>query len=145
MSVLTLMEDPRHMLFVDRGRRLQIFVRGDIDDRHLRLLTETCISLNRLERHLLLVRRLSHLAESQCLPPALYPSITPSRRLGLVLSALDGWLAGLSQREIGLRLFGRSRIDADWNHPSRNLADRVRRAVRRGTFLMGDGYLRLLR
>jgi hypothetical protein len=68
-----------------------------------------------------------------------------SRRFQLILQALDGSLAGLSHREIAEISVGRERVEADWNHPGGHLRDRVRRAVRRGRFLMNGGYLQLLR
>jgi hypothetical protein len=63
----------------------------------------------------------------------------------MILQALDGSLAGKSQREIAEVLVGPERAEADWRHPGQHLRDRVRRAVRRGQTLMNGGYLTLLR
>ena len=68
-----------------------------------------------------------------------------SRRLHLILQALDGAIAGMSHREIAVTLFGPERVQADWRHPGQHLRDRVRRAVSRGHFLMEGGYRALLR
>lgn len=67
------------------------------------------------------------------------------QRLFMTMRALDGSLAGRSQREIAGLLFGSEQAEADWRHPGQHLRDRVRRAVGRGRALMGGGYLELLR
>lgn len=66
-------------------------------------------------------------------------------RLGQVLQALDGSLAGASHREIAIALFGIERVEADWNDPRQNMRDRVRRAVNRGRYFMNGGYRQFLR
>lgn len=66
------------------------------------------------------------------------------QRLAVILTALDGSLNELSQREIASMMIG-ARSDADWRHPGQHLRDRVRRAVKRGRALMNGGYLALLR
>lgn len=68
----------------------------------------------------------------------------PSRRLRLVLRALDGSLAGLSHRDIAKALFGEERVRVDWSDPGDHLRDQIRRAVRRGRALMNGGYLDFL-
>ncbi len=68
-----------------------------------------------------------------------------SRRLGQVLTALDGWRAGLPHRNIALALFGDARVDCDWADPHGCLRDRVRRAIARGRYLSAAGYLQLLK
>jgi len=61
----------------------------------------------------------------------------------LVLRSLDGWRAGESQRAIASILWGAVRVQREW--PSGRLRDTVRRAIGRGRYLMGGGYLALLR
>lgn len=73
------------------------------------------------------------------------PEVLGSPRLPLVLRALDGHLAGASQQEIALSLFGRRRVETEWRDPGSNLRDRVRRAISRGRHMMTSGYLELLR
>lgn len=51
----------------------------------------------------------------------------------------------MTQRQIAATLVGEERAEADWRHPGQHLRDRVRRAVRRGHFLVNGGYLALLR
>ncbi|MBL8699441.1 MAG: DUF2285 domain-containing protein [Alphaproteobacteria bacterium] len=68
-----------------------------------------------------------------------------NERLGVVLQALDGALAGASQREIAVELFGAARVRRDWGPDGGDLRDVVRRAIRRGRYLLNGGYLGLLR
>lgn len=59
------------------------------------------------------------------------------------LQALDGTLAGASQREIAAALFGEARVAADWS-PDGELRAQVRYLIQRGRALMQDGYRTLL-
>jgi len=68
-----------------------------------------------------------------------------SQRLQLVLRALDGSLAGASQRQIAIALFGSRRVEREWRDAGGHIRDRVRRAIGRGRHLMTAGYLELLR
>jgi len=69
----------------------------------------------------------------------------PSQRLCISLRVLDGRLAGASYRDIAVALFGRDRVNEDWNAPGDHLKNRVRRAARRGVALMQGGYRALLK
>ncbi|SEL95046.1 hypothetical protein SAMN05428989_2962 [Pseudoxanthomonas sp. GM95] len=62
----------------------------------------------------------------------------------LTLQTLDAVLAGASQREIAIGLFGRQVVADGW-HADSDLRARVRRLVRRGRELMDGGYRRLAR
>jgi hypothetical protein len=73
------------------------------------------------------------------------PEARPSARLALVLRALDGHLAGASQQQIAISLFGPRRVEREWRNPAGYLRDRVRRAISRGRRMMTSGYLELLR
>jgi hypothetical protein len=73
------------------------------------------------------------------------PEALASPRLSLVLRALDGYLAGASQRQIAVSLFGPRRVEKEWRDPGGFLRDRVRRAIGRGRHMMTSGYLDLLR
>jgi len=59
------------------------------------------------------------------------------------LQALDGALAGASQREIAIVIFGGLRIDAGW-HADSELRAQIRYLIRRGRAFMSGGYVRLL-
>lgn len=66
-------------------------------------------------------------------------------RLQIVLQALDGFRAGLSQRAIAETLFGAQRVQRDWSDGGSHMRDHVRRAIRRGRKLMAGDYISLLR
>lgn len=68
-----------------------------------------------------------------------------SQRLQVVLEALDGYLAGASQRQIAISLFGSRRVEREWREAGGHIRDRVRRAIGRGRHIMTAGYLELLR
>jgi hypothetical protein len=59
------------------------------------------------------------------------------------LQALDGVLAGASQREIAVVLFGSDVVTGKW-HADGELRARVRYLIRRASALMNGGYRRLL-
>ena len=59
------------------------------------------------------------------------------------LQALDGTLAGASQRGVAEVLFGISAVAVRW-HDDSDLRAQVRRLIRRGQTLMGGGYRHLL-
>ena len=145
VACLTMPDGTRHVLFEDGGRRLQLMIRTDMAMEGSAVLTDAIVDLKRLERRLLSVRRLSHLIQRHILPRSLFPVDPRGRRLRIVLQALDGALAGASHQDIAAALFGRGRVLRDWRDPGRHLADQVRRAVRRGRFLMLRGYLGLLK
>jgi len=65
------------------------------------------------------------------------------RRLGLILRALDGQLAGCSYREIAEVLYGCASNGAGWK--SHDLRGRTIRLCRRGIDFMSGEYLNLLR
>ena len=70
----------------------------------------------------------------------------PSRAAMLhmrTLQALDGTLAGASQRGVAEVLFGISAVAERW-YDDGDLRAQVRRLIRRGQTLMGGGYHRLL-
>jgi hypothetical protein len=62
-----------------------------------------------------------------------------------VLSALDGWLTQMPQREIAAMMFSKARVEREWNDPRVKLRDQVRRAIGYGQDLMNGGYRQFLR
>ena len=61
------------------------------------------------------------------------------------LIALDGWINGVSYREIALAIHGPDFVRENWSQGQRALKDRMVRLVRRGRYLMDGGYRDLLR
>jgi hypothetical protein len=70
------------------------------------------------------------------------PGRTPMLHMR-TLQALDGTLAGASQRGVAEVLFGSAAVAERW-HDDGDLRAQVRRLVRRGQMLMDGGYQRLL-
>jgi hypothetical protein len=70
------------------------------------------------------------------------PGRTPMLHMR-TLQALDGTLAGASQRGVAEVLFGHAAVAERW-HDDGDLRAQVRRLVRRGQMLMDSGYQRLL-
>jgi hypothetical protein len=97
-----------------------------------------------LRAKLTTLSRLESLHRLGAFPSVLFPPEPRARRLTQVLQALHGWLAGASQREIAMALFGRDRVTDEWSHPGAYLADQTRRAIKRGRALMQGGYRQLL-
>lgn len=71
---------------------------------------------------------------------ASFPAEPRGARLRKVLQALDGSLAGASQRDIAMEIFGPHRVAEAWRDPRSHLRDAVRRAISRGRMLMMGGY-----
>ena len=145
ISILEASDDLQHALFASSARRLQLTVPSGSNLDRVRLFADAIVPPDLLERRLLLLRRLSDLVTNGDLRDALYPPDPRSRRWRFVLQALDGSLAEASQREIAQALFEPLRVEADWRDPRAHLRDQVRRAVRRGRWLMQGGYLNLLK
>jgi hypothetical protein len=137
--------DRCHALFAESGRSLQLEISGDASFDEGILLTPVLPPPGMRAARLLAIRRLADLMTHGHLRPSLYPPERRAPRLARVLQALDGSLAGHSQRDIAIALFGEARVDRDWHHPHNYLRDHVRRAIIYGRELMEGGYRRLLR
>ena len=84
------------------------------------------------------------------LDPALHAKLEPTpapwhRKLHEALVALDGYQAGVSQREIAIALFGRRLTDEAWRKGDLSFKQRVHRAIDKGRALSDGAYLDLLR
>jgi hypothetical protein len=143
-TALLLTPDGRQqLLFTEAGHALQLSVTGSSLLQPVRLLTDAVLPPGHLRARLVALECLAGISGRGRFPDRL--AIEPrSRRLRLVLQALDGWLAGAPYREIAVALFGEARVEADWGDPRDHLRDQVRRAVRRGRELMRGGYRKLL-
>ena len=143
--LLEMANGTQHLLFTDHGRWLQIVFSGADILRPVRLTVEIDTESRRAARQLRALhcfndlRFCGHLLASHFQPNAL------SSRLQIALQALDGSQAGATHREIGMALFGKDRVKAEWDHPARSLRDRTRRAIYRGRKLMQKTYINFLR
>jgi len=134
----------QHLLFENSGQTLQIRVRGaDLSD-PVHLLTEAIVVPSDLKTHLNSLECFNRLYTGLRAAPNSPRQTSKPQRLRLVLRVLDGRLAGASYREIAIVLFGRDRVESDWEAPDDHLKNRVRRAAQRGKFLMKGGYRGLL-
>ena len=124
---------------------MQICVRGADISRPVALKVDALWPVDRIAQRLQALECLNVLSGNGQLPARLFPRDPRGARLTFVLQALDGFLAGASQREIADALFGAERVRADWSDPGDHLRDRVRRAIRRGRTLMNGGYFDFLR
>lgn len=133
-----------HLLLERAGSHLQLEIKGSVSlTEPFQLFLDVMVSAGRLKAQRQALETLDRLRGVAA--PSNGSSETASKRLDLVLRALDGSLGGLSQREIAVGLFGRGRVDSDWGRGSDHLKSRVRRLVRRGRWLMEGGYLSFLR
>jgi len=109
------------------------------------LLTDLAIPDATLRPRLAAVAAFNRLSEGRLNAGPCRPEARPSPRLAVVLRALDGYLAGASQQQIAISLFGRKQVEREWRDPGGYIRDRVRRAISRGRHMMTSGYLELLR
>lgn len=132
------------LLVIDGARQVQInCIDGDIAAPGCVLVPQIAPDRN-INAQMLSIRRLLGLYRERSFPESLFKPDTKSDRLHEVLTALDGWLAGLSSREIALRLYGAQLVNADWAPEGGYLIERVRRTIRRGRTLAAAGYRSLL-
>ncbi|MER9236849.1 DUF2285 domain-containing protein [Mesorhizobium sp. M0622] len=144
ISILVTRDGHQHVLVEDSGRSLQLVASGVSILDAVRLTSSVLWSPEELKQRLNALECLNSLCWTGRLQPIFFPTEPRCSRLRRVLRALDGSIAGAPHREIGLALFGKARVEQDWADPGDHLRDRVRRAVRRGRWLMNGGYKRFL-
>lgn len=133
------------ILFSECGRFLQIAIFGNSNLRDADLVVPALDDPNAVMARTASLRRLNDLLFNKHMRQVLYPPESRAPRLVKVLSALDGWLAHMPQREIAAVMFSKTRIEREWNDPRENLRDQVRRAIGYGQALMNGGYRQFLR
>ncbi|WP_352798436.1 DUF2285 domain-containing protein, partial [Mesorhizobium sp. M0678] len=144
ISILVTRDGHQHVLVEDNGRSFQLAASGVSILDAVRLTSSVLWSPEELKQRLNALECLNSLRSTGRLQPRFFPTEPRCSRLRRVLRALDGSIAGAPHREIGLALFGRARVKQDWADPGDHLRDSVRRAVRRGRWLMNGGYKRFL-
>jgi hypothetical protein len=135
----------QHLLFQDSGQFLQLFAQGADLAEPVHLLMEAIQSPNLLKHQLHIVESFNFLIADGTLGRKQFAPIPRSQQLRTALRVLDGRLAGASYRNIAIALFGRDRVNEDWNAGGDHLKNRIRRAAQRGIFLMQGGYRALLK
>ncbi|MER9133143.1 DUF2285 domain-containing protein [Mesorhizobium sp. M0768] len=144
ISILVTGDGHQHVLVEDNGRSLQLAASGVSLLEPVRLTSSVFWPPEELKQRLNGMECLNGLRSTGRLKSGFFPTEPRRTRLRRVLRALDGSIAGAPHREIGLALFGRARVEQDWADPGDHLRDSVRRAVRRGRWLMNGGYKRFL-
>ncbi len=142
VSLLTMPDGMQHLLFHGSGHGIQLAVSGASLLEPVYLLADSVLGGREAKSRIEALRRYNDFIAGTPFTP---PANEQTERLRQVLQALDGSLAGASNRDIAVALYGPQRVEADWNDPGENLRDRVRRAVKRGRDLMNGGYLKFLR
>lgn len=133
------------ILLAQEGRfvQLSIFGNGSIEGAHL--VTAALDDPATIMARTASLRRLNDLLFCKTMRSSLYPPEGRAPRLINVLTALDGWLAKDTQRDIAVSMFGAERVQREWQDPRQNLRDQVRRAINYGQSLMRGGYRQFLR
>ena len=144
-TLLVTPDDAQH-LFMGYGRRsFQIAVAGASLLKPVHLLTEAVLDPKNAGLRLKALQCFNDLRVTGRLVRSHIPAQPSSPRMRMVIQALDGALAGVPYRDIAAALFGRARVEKEWDNRNRFLRDRIRRAVKRGRDLMNGGYLKFLR
>ena len=133
----------QHVLFRDGLYALQLIVEGTSLLKPVQLMPAE--PLNRESEQFRVYQCFGDLLVSSRLLPSHFPPTYLGGRLKNVLRALDGDLAGASQRQIATMLFGQECVENEWCAAGRPLRDKVRRAIHRGHDLMQSGYRSLIR
>lgn len=145
VTVLAETNRHHHILFSQAERELQLDLHGTIDRSAASIAIAAMPRLECLSPQIRALRALADLARSRDLRPALYLPASRGARFVRVLQALDGWLAGATQRQIAVALFGEYRVDQDWSDSRQSLRDQTRRAIARGKAFTAGGYLQLIK
>jgi hypothetical protein len=135
----------QHLLFRESGQLFQVCARGADLTKPVHLLTEAIQSPNTLKHQLHLLECFNRVISGRTMGRKQFSTDPPSQRLCTALRVLDGRLAGMSYRDIAVTLFGRDRVNEDWNAPGDHLKNRIRRAAQRGAALLQGGYRALLK
>jgi len=143
-AVLDIGDGVQHVLMLQDQQHLQLCAYGADITEPVALFVDGIVPANSIRPRIQMIEALNILSATGKLPARLFPREPRGARLCTVLQALDGYLAGASQREIAIALFGSDRVRRDWSDPGNHLRDRVRRAIRRGRMLMNGGYIGFL-
>ncbi|HEV2561173.1 MAG TPA: DUF2285 domain-containing protein [Rhizomicrobium sp.] len=135
----------QHLFIGNRGRSFQIAVTGASLLKPAHLLTEAILDPKNGGLRLKSLQCFNDLRATGRLVRSHIPAQPSSPRMRMVIQVLDGALAGVPYRDIAAVLFGKARVEREWDNRNRFLRDRIRRAVKRGRDLMNGGYLKFLR
>ena len=134
----------QHLFIGNRGRNFQIAITGASLREPAYLLTEAILDPKNAGLRLKALQCFNDLRTTGRLVRSHIPAQPSSQRMRMVIQVLDGALAGVPYRDIAVALFGKARVEKEWDNRNRFLRDRIRRAVKRGRDLMNGGYLKFL-
>lgn len=143
-------------LYLASGGRQQLLLRDGIHSLQLNiagaritdpvaLFIDTAVPEDHPEMQIRLLQCFRKLRTNGVLPTECFVPHVYAGRAERVLMALDGYLAGVSHREIAVAMFGGARVARDWSDPGEHMRDVVRRAISRGLVLLNGGYQMFLR
>ena len=135
----------QQLLLRDGMHSLQLNVSGVRIDEPVTLFVDTAVPEDHSDTQIRLLECFRKLRTSGALPTECFVPHVYARRAERVLMALDGYLAGISYREIAVAMFGAARVARDWSDRGEHMRDTVRRAISRGLVLMNGGYQMFLR
>ncbi len=144
-TVLRSADGQEHLLLSDGAHHLQLeVIAGSL------LAGPVCLryeisGLQHVEAKTLTLRRLLLLCRLGRFPLGLFPPEPRARRWVLALQAYDGAVAGASQRDIAVALFGEKTVRDDWCGRSDYLRLRVQRLLQIANALVTGGYRDLLK
>lgn len=144
-SLYLFLDGAQHLVVQDGPRRVQLAVTGASLLNPVALVADTAVEpeiAGQQNRALAAFRDFRAMGE---MLDTHFPPAPRGEKLWSQLQALDGWMAGASQREIAIALYGRDAVDRDWSDPNENMRDRIRYAIARGRALMARGYKHFLR
>jgi hypothetical protein len=129
----------------DGGHQIQLQVgEGTLSEGPVRLRYEMG-GFDQAEAKLRTVARLTSLRRHGHFARGLFPDAPGAARMALALQAYDGLVAGASQRDIAIALFGDQMVREEWNGRSDFLRARVQRLINIGRNMVDGGYKRLLK
>ena len=145
LTLLLQKDGPQHLFVRDGGPGFQLVVTGASLLEPVHLLADAVLNPKDARMRLAAMQCFNDLRTTGHLVQSHRPVAPTTKRLRMVLQALDGALAGARQRDIAIALYGEARVERDWHYKHNYLRDHVRRAIKRGRDLMNGGYLRFLR
>lgn len=143
---LTIAREPggaEHVVLSDGWRHIRLDIdTGSLADEEAVLLRYRLVGLRRVDPGLLTLRRLLHLVRHRTFSRSLFPRDRRIRHWLLVLRVHDADVAGASQRDIAVTLFGPECGGTRWE--SASVRSRVRRLIGDARRMARGGYRSLL-
>jgi hypothetical protein len=133
-----------HVALSDGYRRIRIDVMSGTVLEGPVVLQHQLTGLAGLSPKILALRRLIALTRTRRFGVSLFPVAPQTARIVAALQVFDGLLAGASQHDLAVALYGEDRVAAEWNGKSDSMRSRVRRLVRLAHDLAAGGWQRLL-